>query len=166
MAPTTRSTTLLPSNTATDPFEPIEVEMDTESPTRVETLEVTQQHKRRAVDSLPSLANRQGTAFQFQPTNQQCPSVQRHLDTSLHHLTAAAAAEDSPQKKKRLLDFINIFREFTEEGRVNYAASALQANIQTLETVTRKLQKAPLVLGTQNTQKATLNQQGLPQSYA
>lgn len=69
-------------------------------------------------------------------------SVQDNLDASLHYLTAAAAAEETPIKKKSLLDFLNIFREYTEEGKVNYASSALISNIQNLETITRKLNKA------------------------
>lgn len=107
------------------------------------------------------------TIFQKRAQRPTYSTSQDNLDNSLHYLIAATAVEEDMARKRKLLDFIAIFREFTEEGRVNYSSSILHANIQALESVARKIQTSQKgVVQTNSTPILNQGPKQLPKSYA
>lgn len=102
-------------------------------------------------------------------------TAEQALAMARSFIVKATALTTMPEKQTLLLDFLEVFRDFTENGRVNkHGLSALASQVSSLETVSRtigskvrQLQKpAPIAPATSNTTTACSTTTQASTSYA
>jgi hypothetical protein len=99
------------------------------------------------------------------------PITAREAILQARDLIIVAYSKTTREEQTKLLDLLEIFREFTESGKITKTSNIIASQIANLETVTRKIESKTrnLVNNTKSTSNQPINQptnQPIGQSFA